>query len=190
MVALATLVLGIDSGRAADAVGSGARAVLYEEGANGGKQYDGSVSWRAQMRSPGAGLPAQPSIRAAVKIPQRQMSVLLVLSRNTDSKLSASHIIEITFNRSTEIGQIPGILMKASPEARGNALKGVAEVKPTSFLVGLSLSGMQNNIELLKGLSWLEIPIIYKDGHRALLVVGKGEAGNHVFAKAFASWEK
>jgi hypothetical protein len=116
-----------------------ARAVLYEEEPNNpyGGRSEGTVTWRAETVAPG-----QLSIRAEIEIPQKQMSVVWELRRNIDPALTASHTIEITFNQ--EIANVPGVLMKASEQARGSPLAGVSvKVKQANFLIGLSSADAQ-----------------------------------------------
>jgi hypothetical protein len=161
-----------------------ARAVLYEEEPNNpyGRRSEGSVTWRTETVATG-----QLSIRADIEIPQRQMSVVWELRRNTDSALSASHTIEITFNQ--EIANVPGLLMKASEQARGSPLAGVSvKVKQANFLIELSPADAQKNIELLRDASWLDVPLVYSNGHRAIIAVEKGEIGNRLLEKGFLSW--
>jgi hypothetical protein len=161
-----------------------ARAVLYEEEPNNpyGRSYNGSVTWRTETVETG-----ELSIRA--DIPRRQMSVVWTLRRNTDAALPASHTIEIVFNR--DIAKVPGMLMKGSESARGAPLAGLAvKVKQADFLIGLSSvdADVQRNIELLRDESWFDIPLIYSNGHRAIMAVEKGEVGNRLLAEAFLSW--
>ena len=84
------------------------------------------------------------------------------LRRNTDKALPASHTIEIMFTLPADfaeggIGNVPGVLMKQSEDARGVPLAGLA-VKVTNgyFLVGLSAVeiDVQRNIKLLKERDW------------------------------------
>jgi Trypsin-like peptidase domain len=164
-----------------------ARAVLYEEELSNpqGRRYNGSVTWRTETAATG-----ELSIRADIKIPQRQMSVVWKLSRNTDRALPVSHVIEINFNR--DIRNVPGMLMKDSEQARGRPLAGLA-VKLTqsltlsAFAIGLSPPDVQKNVELLKDRSWFDIPLVYSNG-RAIIAVEKGEVGNRLLAEAFSSW--
>jgi S1-C subfamily serine protease len=161
-----------------------ATAILYEEEPNNpqGRKYSGSVTWRAEKVARG-----QLSIRADIKIPQRQMSVVLKMSRNTDPELRASHVIDIVFNR--DIANVPGILMKNSEQERGTPLAGLAvKYQQTSFLVGLPSADVQRNVELLKDGSWFDIPFVYRNGGRGIIAVQKGEAGNRLLAEAFLSW--
>jgi hypothetical protein len=75
---------------------------------------------------------------------------------------------------------------------RGVALNGVSiQVSSNFFLVGLSsvAADMKRNVELLKERSWVDIPIVYGDGRRALVAFEKGPDGTDAFADAFAAWE-
>jgi hypothetical protein len=60
------------------------------------------------------------------------------------------------------------------------------------FLIGLSgaPADKERNIQLLKALSWFEIPIIYTNNLRAILAMEKGDSGERAFAQAFAAWGK
>jgi hypothetical protein len=161
-----------------------ARAILYEEEPHNpnGRRYNGSVTWRAETVATG-----QLSIRADIKIPQRQLSVVWKLSRNTDPEVQASHLIDIVFNR--DIGNVVGMLAKDSEQARGARLAGIAvKGKQAAFVIGLYPDDVQQNVELLKDGSWFDIPLVYSNGGRAIIAVEKGEIGNRLLAEAFSSW--
>ncbi len=176
------------------------RVVLYEEDPKNpqGRRYVGSVVWRTETVSPGPGLAPEIAVRANVTIPEKHMTMTWSLRRNTDKALPASHTIEIMFTLPSDfpgggIGNVPGILMKDSEQARGTPLAGLA-VKVTSgyFLIGLSAvnTDMQRNIDLLKDRQWFDIPIVYSNGGRAILAMEKGPPGDRAFAEAFAAWQK
>jgi hypothetical protein len=176
------------------------RVVLYEEDPNDpqGKRFAGSAIWRTQTVSPGPGLAPELAVRADIEIPERHVTVSFSLRRNTDQALPASHTIEIMFNLPPDfagggIGNVPGVLMKQSEEARGTPLAGLA-VKVTNgfFLIGLSAvdSDVQRNMQLLKERPWFDIPIVYTNGGRAILAMEKGAPGDRAFADAFAAWSK
>ncbi len=175
------------------------RAVLYEQVPNSQehKHYLGSVLWRTETVSPGPGLPPEVAIKADVEIPERQMRVMLVLERNLDKNLPATHTIEVLFGTPPNfspggIADVPGVLMQ---DDRNSAvpLAGL-RVKVTEgyFLIGLTPSepAAQRNKLLLKDRPWLQIPISYKDGQHALIVVEKGVPGERVFGEAFAAWKE
>ena len=105
-------------------------------------------------------------------------------------------MIEIIFNLPADfpfggISNVPAILMKQAEQTRGAPLAGLS-VKVISgfFLVGLSESDMQRNLELLKERSWFDIAVIYNNGRRAILAVEKGPSGEQAFREAFAAWRE
>ena len=174
------------------------KVVLYEEDPNNsqGNRYVGSVIWRTETVSPGSGLAPELAVRADVEIPERHMRMTWSLRRNSDKALPASHTIEIQFTLPADfpeggIGNVPGVLMKSSEQARGVPLAGLA-VKVTNgyFLIGLSAVqvDVQRNIEMLKDRDWFDIPIVYTSGKRAILAVEKGTPGGRAFAEALKAW--
>jgi hypothetical protein len=135
-------------------------------------------------------------VRADVEIPERHLRMTWSLRRNSDKALPASHTIEIMFTLPADfdqggVGNVPGVLMKTSEEARGVPLAGLA-VKVTDgyFLIGLSAVDIdvQRNIDLLKNRDWFDIPIVYTNGKRAILAMEKGTPGERAFAEAFRAW--
>ena len=174
------------------------RVVLYEEDPADaqGKRYTGSVVWRTEMVSPGAGQASELAVKADLEIQERRINMTMSVRRNADKALPASHTVEIMFNLPADfpfggISNVPGILMKQAEQTRGSPLAGLA-VKVTSgfFLIGLSASegDMQRNLELLKERAWFDIPIVYNNGRRAILAIEKGTPGERAFKEAFAAW--
>ena len=183
---------------AAPAAAVAQKVVLYEEDPNNpqGKRYVGSAVWHTETVSPGPGLAPELAVRADVEIPERHMRMTWSLRRNTDKALPASHTIEIMFTLPADfdqggVGNVPGVLMKTSEEARGVPLAGLA-VKVTDgyFLIGLSAVDIdvQRNIDLLKNRDWFDIPIVYTNGKRAILAMEKGTPGERAFEEAFRAW--
>jgi hypothetical protein len=174
------------------------KVVLYDEDPNDpqGKRYVGSALWRTETVSPGPGLAPELAVRADIEIPERKLRMTWSLRRNSDKALPASHTIEIMFTLAADfpeggIGNVPGVLMKQSEQARGVPLAGLA-VKVTNgyFLIGLSAveADQQRNIQLLKERDWFDVPIVYTSGKRAILAMEKGAPGTRVFEEAFRAW--
>ncbi|HKS85666.1 MAG TPA: hypothetical protein VJR71_09300 [Pseudolabrys sp.] len=174
------------------------KVVLYDEDPNDpqGKRYVGSALWRTETVSPGPGLAPELAVRADIEIPERKLRMTWSLRRNTDKALPASHTIEIMFTLPPDfpeggIGNVPGVLMKQSEQARGVPLAGLA-VKVTDgyFLIGLSAVDVdvQRNIQLLKERDWFDIPVVYTSGKRAILAMEKGTPGTRAFEEAFRAW--
>jgi hypothetical protein len=174
------------------------KVVLYDEDPNNpqGARYVGSAIWRTETVSPGPGLAPELAVRADLEVPERHLRMTWSLRRNTDKALPASHTIEIQFTLPADfpeggIGNIPGVLLKPTESGRGVPLAGLA-VKVTNgyFLVGLSSVevDLQRNIEMLKQREWIDIPIVYTSGKRAILAIEKGTPGQRAFEEAFRAW--
>ena len=175
------------------------RVVLYEQTPTDpqGKRYAGSAVWRTEAVSPGPGLATELAVRADVTIPERSMAVTWALRRSAQK---AAYTIETTFNLPADfpgggIADVPGILMKQGEQAHGTPLTGLAVkgvVMNGFFVIGFATddTNAQHNEQLLKEFSWLDIPIVYTNGARAILAIEKGPAGDRAFAQAFAAREE
>ena len=112
------------------------KVVLVEEDqANpNGAPFAGSAVWRTERVPPASGAPGQKPdivVRAAIEIPEQNVSLRLSLRRNDDKQLPASHTVEIEFTLPPDfvhggISNIPGIMMKQGETTRGVPLNGVA----------------------------------------------------------------
>lgn len=176
------------------------QVVLYDEDPTDpkGKRYVGSVVWRTETVAPGSGMAPELSARADVEIPERHMNITWSLRRNSDKSLPASHTIEVMFELGMDfpeggVGNVPGILMKSNEGERGVPLAGLAvKVTDNYFLIGMSAktADIKRNIPLLKERDWLDIPIVYTSGKRAILEIEKGEPGKRAFEEAFRAWKQ
>lgn len=175
------------------------RAVLLEEspgGASPPQTFEGTVSWKTETFNAGPGLPPDIGIRGEVTIPERQISMAFVLRRNMDQTLPASHTIEISFKLPKDfafggVANVPGVRAKQSQQAQGVPLAGLAvKVNPTLFLVGLSPSATdrQRNLALLQLYPWFDVPVVYDNNKKAVLVFEKGPEGEQAFNDAFSAW--
>jgi hypothetical protein len=184
--------------QAAPADGIHQRSVLYEEDASNpaGRQSTGTVVWRAETIKI-EGKPDDVAIRADVDIPSRRLQLTLMLKRNLDPGLPASHVIELTSRVPPDfdnggIENIPGIMMKSDEPAKGTPLAGLSiKVTDGFFMIGLSNSiaaDRSRNLDLLAGRAWLDIPISYTNRHRGILAIAKGETGEEVFRTVLGTW--
>ena len=174
----------------------GQRAIFYEERTSlaEGTADTGSAVWTLVNESPGNDLPPEPAIRAEVNIPSKNVQLKMTIRRNADTTLPASHIIEMIFLGNFEGGGIESVLrvaLKGSEAAPGNPLIGIpARITDGYFLIALSSSEAERNtnLELLLRQSWLDIPIVYKSGRRALVTVEKGVPVEKVFQEVIQDW--
>ena len=173
------------------------RAVLYEEDATSqGARFVGSALWRLETAPAAAVAPADVGVRADVDVPERRLKLKLVMRRNTDRSLPASHLIELNFTLPADfphgkVTSVPGILMKQAEQTRGAPLAGLAvRIHDASYLIGLSNADadVAKNEPLLKDRSWIDLPIVFSDGKRAIIAIEKGAAGERAFQQAFQTW--
>ena len=144
------------------------------------------------QESPGGNLPPEPAIRAEATIPGKNVQLRMTIKRNADQSLPASHIIEMIFLTPEGFpgGGIDNILrvaMKGSEQEAGNPLIGIpAKIADGFFLVALNDSKAETdaNLTLLRRQAWIDIPVVYKSGRRALFTMEKGIPGDKVFDEA------
>jgi hypothetical protein len=183
---------------AAPAVPVGQRAIFYEERTNvaQGSAETGTTVWSLVQESPGGDLPPEPAIRAEVTVPAKDIQLRMTIRRNGDKTLPASHIVEMIFLTSGtfEGGGVDNVLriaLKNSEAAPGSPLIGIpAKIADGYFLVALSdgPADRETNTQLLLRQSWIDIPIVYRSGRRALVTMEKGVPGDRVFQEALQAW--
>jgi hypothetical protein len=176
----------------------GQRAIFYEERTNvaQGSAETGSIVWTTVNESPGGDLPPEPAIRAEAAIPGKDVQLRMTIRRNGDRTLPASHIIEMIFltPEGFEGGGIENVLrvsMKGSEQETGSPLIGIpAKIADGYFLVALndSKGEMDANLALLQQRAWIDVPIVYKSGRRALITMEKGIPGAKVFDDTLKAW--
>jgi hypothetical protein len=175
------------------------KAIFYEERTNSaqGSAEDGSIVWSLVQESPGGDLPPEPAIRAEATIPGKDIQLRMTIRRNADQTLPASHIIELIFltPENFEGGGIDNVLrvaLKETEQAAGSALLGIpAKISDGFFLFALSdgAAEAQANTALLGRQEWIDIPIVYRSGRRALITMEKGIPGDRVFDEAMKAWQ-
>ncbi|MGQ7794179.1 hypothetical protein ACUN0C_17365 [Faunimonas sp. B44] len=168
------------------------RAIFYEqgEGEQSGQAAQGQTTWEQVDRPDGL-----PAIRGIMRIPDRDATVTLTISKNTDQGLPASHMVEIAFEgdlSETAIERVPALVLKPNEQARGQPLAGAAvPVTDTLFWIALSDEEEQinRNVALMRDGSWFDMPLLFTDGKRALLTFEKGIAGDRLFETVMRAWD-
>ncbi len=177
-------------------VRAGIPAALREEvpGSQQEASLPGSVDWRLEPSTSGAA--RETVLRADIEIPERRFGVTLLIRPNNDATLPASHTIEILFRLPRDfsfggVSNVPSMLFKGNPQAFGQPLVGQS-VRVTSgfFLIGLASepSIRAANIALMRDNAYIDLPILYENGRRAILSFEKGAKGEKAFAEALAAW--
>lgn len=200
----------VDAGRAQNGQPGGAaqpgqavegvqRAILYEETPDNPqtpKVFQGKVTWRLDSENPGQNQPLENVVRADVTIPEAGLDLKITLRRNTDAALPASHLMELTFRKGATgdgrvIRDIGVPQFKTEENARGVPLAGLpVAVSESVFLVGLSNlpNDVERNVDLIRNRPWIDLPVRYDNGRRAVIALEKGATGERVIAEAFKGW--
>ena len=181
------------------AVPVGQRAIFYEERTSvaQGSAEPGATVWSLIQESPGNDLPPEPAIRAEASVPGRDIQLRMTIRRNADKSLPASHIVELIFITPQNFagGAVDNVLrmtMKETEESAGSPLTGMtAKIADGFFLLALNdeAQARDANNALLRRQNWIDVPIVYKSGRRALMTMEKGIPGEQVFEQALRAWQ-
>ena len=178
----------------ADEIGVAQRAMLYEEDPSNPlgepRAAAGSAVWRLDAEDP-----SDPAIVAQVRVPDMGITMTMTIRRNLDPDLPASHTIELDFvntgdaNRDVLDAGLPHL--KEDEVVRGAPLAGLTvPISDNFFLIGLSnlRADQQRNRNLLINRNWIELPMRFAGGQRAVIAFDKGMSGQQVIEQAFAAW--
>jgi hypothetical protein len=180
----------------AGAVASGNQSLLLEasqDGTTGAVPFSGTVEW-----SKGTDEMGQPTLVGKANIPARNLGVSVLIRKNSDPTLPASHLMEINFSVTDSfiggaISGLPGVLLKNEELVQGTPLVGAsARVVGNSFLFALSSSPAdeQTNKDLLTSRKWMDLAIIYATGKKAIITLEKDDKTQQMFNDVFAAWSK
>ncbi|EFL88689.1 hypothetical protein [Ahrensia sp. R2A130] len=171
-------------------------AILYEEGGSPADNSldQGRVIWSVVQEDVNG--KQEPAIRARAEVPDRNLVLIMTLKRNADEALPASHLIELIFAVPDDfsggaIEEINRFVLKDSEQGRGEGLVGVpAKIADGIFLIALNNleAAVAQNETLLQQRGWIDIPMQYRTGRRALITLEKGIPGDKVFKDVFAAW--
>ncbi|WP_420961276.1 transcriptional regulator [Brucella sp. IR073] len=180
------------------AIPVGQQAFFYEErsGQEAGSAKKGSVVWSEVQDSPGDGEPAEPAIRADVTIPENNIKLRMTIRRNTDKSLPASHLIEMIFSVPQNfpggaIDNVQRVTFKDTEQSAGSPLIAIPnKIADNLFIVALNdaRTAIDTNMTLMRRQQWIDIPITYRTGRRALITVEKGVPGEKVFNDVLRAW--
>ena len=176
------------------------RAVFYEEdpaNPQTPKAQVGRVTWRLEDVNPGQGQPLERAVTATIEIPDAGLNMRMVLRRNLDTTLPASHTVELTFTTRegdlTRVIRDVGLLQfKDEEAARGTPVAGLpVPVRENLFLIGLSnlQVDVARNTQLFVRRNWIDLPVRMASGQRAILSFEKGASGNQILNDAFSQWQ-
>ncbi|HEX2018899.1 MAG TPA: hypothetical protein VGO17_08160 [Aurantimonas sp.] len=174
------------------------KAVFYQERTETapGTQESGNVVWSVVNEPPSEGQAPEPAIRAVADVPDENLKLTMTIRRNADPTLPASHVVELMFDTPPDfsgggVANVQRLALKATEQARGEPLIGVAgKISDGFFIIALNNldQAVQNNLALLESEQWIDIPLAYATGRRALMSIEKGVPGDRVFKEALEAW--
>ena len=146
-------------------------------------------------RGPGQALAV--GVRAEIDLPDAKLKAVMLIQKNTDETLPASHTIELRFIPA-EGGPVPGIAQIQTPQMRredgasGDSLIGVpAPILRNYFLIGLTrgAAAESRNVDMMRNRGWFDIPMLLSDQRIAKITFEKGSAGERIINEAFDAWK-
>lgn len=159
--------------------------------------YSANVVWRLENVGGGPGQPVTSAVRGDVDVPDAKLKLSLLFQKNTDNALSASHTITVSFKPQpgSPLGNVKAIgpIQMRRPDAQsGEKLVGIpVPITENNFLIGLMRGEREmRNIQLLRSLSVLDLPLQFADGRPATINMEKGASGERVFSDALDSWSR
>jgi hypothetical protein len=178
----------------------GQKAIFYEERTNvaEGSAEVGNVVWTLVQESPGDGQPPEPAIHGEATIPGKGLQLRVTIRRNVDKTLPASHIIELIFLTPADFdgGGIDKVLRFTLKDTEEDPGSPVLSIQPTKvadgyFLVALNdtKADIETNLMLFKRQKWIDVPVVYSNGRRALITMEKGIPGDKVFDEVIKAWQ-
>jgi hypothetical protein len=181
-------------------VGVAQRAVFYEEDPTNPqtpKAQVGRVTWRLEDVNPGQGQPLEKAVSALIEVPDAGLTMRMMLRRNLDATLPASHTVELTFttregDANRVIRDVGLLQFKDEEAARGTPVAGLpVPVRENLFLIGLSnlQVDVARNTQLFVRRNWIDLPVRMASGQRAILSFEKGGSGTQILNEAFNQWQ-
>lgn len=182
---------------AAAPVAAGEKAIIYEErvGQPTPTAIPGKIEWSVSRELGASGKP-EPEVQGKLTVPENGLTALITFKRNTDNSLPASHLVEIVFSAPTgfeggAITDVQRVAMKRNEQDRGDPLVAVsAKITDDTFLIALNdfQDVVARNLDLLGSRNWIDIPVTYRNGRRALLTLDKGTTGAAAFESVLKEW--
>jgi hypothetical protein len=175
---------------------------------NGDKRSAGTVEWRAEQVKTSDSRDDL-AIRADVDIPGSNLKLTMLLRRNLDPSVPASHLIELTFTVPPDFingGLGDAFFTFVAPNEMSGQLDALSGKSAKTRVEGQYVEWLSDepgdichNLAALNGNAWLAV---YINGAKRKpgvfgpaisdqsLWFSKGEAGQRAFETVFAAWEK
>jgi hypothetical protein len=155
----------------------------------------GTVVWSAVPPLPGQ--PGSHGVKAYVDLPDLRMHASIILRKNPDAALPASHTIDLRliFDEGSPVKgvkdiEVPKMRRDDSPDA--DPLLGVkVKINDSYFLIGLNGADAdaRHNLDDIATYRWFDFPLLLDDDRIAKLTFEKAADGERVINEALAAWK-
>ena len=155
----------------------------------------GSTVWSTVPAPPGQ--PASVAVKAEADIPDLKMHATMILRKNTDPTLEATHTIDLKFTFANgapitgfkEVGLPQMRKLDSTASEQLNSAK--VKISDDYFLIALAKSDqdLAHNLDLMKMDAWFDFPLLLNDDRIAKLVFQKSEDGEAMLEKALDAWK-
>jgi len=153
----------------------------------------GSVVWSSSPAVNGQ----SSSVKAEADVPDLKFHAIVVMRKNLDPTIPATHVIDIRFtvDGSSELKGIKDMVVPMMHMDDGQQLDPLAgadvKVGDGHFLVGLDNKNadLAHNLDLLGSHTWFDFPVVLIDDRPAKLTIEKGADGEKIVAQALAAWK-
>ncbi len=155
----------------------------------------GSTVWSTIPPAPGQ--PATVAVKADADIPDLKMHATMILRKNTDPTLEATHTIDLKFTFADgapitgfkDVGLPQMRMLDSTASEQLNSVK--VKISDVYFLIALAKSDqdLARNLDLMRTHAWFDFPLLLNDDRIAKLVFQKSEDGQAMLEKAFDAWK-
>ena len=160
------------------------------------KTYPGTVVWHVDSVSPGQGQPLEAAVKADIDIPDAKLKITMLMQKNPEPQLPASHTIEFHFlpQPGNTLGNVKQInvpeMRKDDDSQTGDPLTGVpVAITENYFLVGLSRGAAESqNLRMIMERNWFDLSVLFTPNKLGKITFEKGASGQHVLEDATKAW--
>lgn len=173
-------------------VASRAFMVLETQG-TAPSQFEGVANWSFVVDP--ASRTGEKVLRVQVEYAGAGLSIDMILSRNTDKTIPASHTFFVTFNPRNAmppVREMSPIEWRELESQTGPALAGpLVPIQDNVFLMGLDKSeaAIQRNLDLIRLQRWMVFDVRLATGRRAAFLIEKGPPGERAVNEALSAWK-
>ena len=156
----------------------------------------GSTVWSTIPPAPGQ--PESVALKAEADIPDLKMHATMILRKNTDPTLQATHTIDLRFAFADgapftgfkDVGLPQMRKLDATASEAMSAVK--VKISDVYFLIALAKSDPDTarNLDLMQTRAWFDFPLLLNDNRIAKLVFQKSADGEAMLEKAFDAWKE